>query len=511
MIKNILKVWPLILIAALGVVFRLYNLESLLYFTYDESIPAFIGKNFYLLGKLPLIGGVTPFDFHLPPYFYWFLSVTLSAGKLNPISWGITAALLSSVTVLLFYKVGSEFFTKKVGIFASIIWTFSYIANIYDRHLWALYWGPIICLSTLYSLKKIIEGNKRYVLLLSFVFIWSIATDPSNLIFIILSVLIYFLYKIKISRTEVISACLVLASLLPLVVFDIRHNLANTKPFFDYLKEDKSASRFENQNFISRSAIFTNSFVRLVYPFTDNEISKQYSYCPALITEKYEKIPSVLKIFFTAALACFIFYSLRPKNKGKMLIALTLTLYFIGVQLYGILINGDIFEHYLTGLFPIFILVVAICLAKAPKKISFVLLGLFLVLNLYKLSSARNSHGLTFKREAVEFTMSQVGKKDFSLESLSTCWRYSGYRYLFALYGREPIKSYVDPNFGYLYGTTQIASEHPDTVVSIVTHDFLPETDDFYKKYALFKSYEKQSEIFGNLEVIIMDNSKAWF
>ena len=112
---------------------------------------------------------------------------------------------------------------------------------------------------------------------------------------------------------------------------------------------------------------------------------------------------------------------------------------------------------------------------------------------------------------AIKYTMQESGDRDFSLDSLSTCWKFNGYRYLFAVFGREPVKSYVDPNFAYLYGTTPVAEKHPETVVAFIVHDFAPETDDFYARYALLKSHEVKSAIFGNIEVIIMDNSSGWF
>lgn len=105
----------------------------------------------------------------------------------------------------------------------------------------------------------------------------------------------------------------------------------------------------------------------------------------------------------------------------------------------------------------------------------------------------------------------EIGNKNFSLDSHSTKWKYNGYRYLFAAYGKEPVKSYVDPNFAYLYGTTTVWENHPETVVAFITHDFTPETEDFYKRYAVLKSHEKSSQIFGNIEVIIMDNPNGWF
>ena len=107
--------------------------------------------------------------------------------------------------------------------------------------------------------------------------------------------------------------------------------------------------------------------------------------------------------------------------------------------------------------------------------------------------------------------MQQIGDKPFSLDSLSTCWKLNGYRYLFAAYGREPVKSYVDPNFAYLYGNTQVWDKHPETVVAFIAHDFQPETESFFDRYNYLKSHEIESRTFGALEVLILDNSSSWF
>ena len=75
MIHKLLKFWPIILLIVITFILRAVNLEELFYFTYDESIPAFVGRRLILWHHIPLIGGVTPFNFHLGPYFYWFYSL----------------------------------------------------------------------------------------------------------------------------------------------------------------------------------------------------------------------------------------------------------------------------------------------------------------------------------------------------------------------------------------------------------------------------------------------------
>lgn len=525
MSKKLIKFWPLLSLLVLTFILRIAKLEELFYFTYDESIPAFVGRRLILWQHIPLIGGVTPFNFHLGPYFYWFYSLLLAIGKLNPIIWGYASAAIAAVTTFLIFKLGEILGSKKLAITAAVFWAASYLANVYDRHLWALYWGPLISLITLISLYKIIHShsviltlssskgknlNNRYIYLLGATVAIGIHADPSNLVFLALAIVVWIIYKLPVRKSTFIALGLILFSFLPLVVFDLRHNFANTRPVLEFIKAGRNNPGFESQKFINNSLLFPRTFTRLAYTFGDHEISKQYSYCQTYVLEKYQALPWYFVLLAAIVIVGFIVWSIR-RNSPWRLVGLLLILYFLGIQLYGTVFRADIFEHYITGTFAVFLLIAALIVSLLPKKLWLIVLIIFVTINLNRLMVAKNSMGLTAKRQAIEWTMQQVGERPFSLDSLSTCWKLNGYRYLFAIFGREPVKSYVDPNFAYLYGTTPVADKHPPTVVAFVVHDFAPETDEFYKRYALLKFHEVKSALFGNIEVIIMDNSTGWF
>ena len=509
-VSQINKYWLIILLLLLTFLLRIYKIEDLFYFSYDEEIPAFIGRKLLLFGDISLLGGVAPFGFHLAPYFYWFLTLLLFLGKLNPVIWGYAGAVIATVTTLMMFLVGKEFFGKKVGFLAASFWTFSYLANVYDRHFWALYWGPLVSLAVIYCLYKIVKGNQKFTYLLAVVLALAIHTDPSNLIFVLLASVVWFFYKIPIRKSTIIAVLIIMLSFAPLIVFDLTHNFANTKPLVKYLSQGRAHPANNPQGFIDNSLYFPRVFTRLIYPFSDNQIAKNYSYCPDYAFGKLKNVPAIFVLVASLVLLGFITRSIKAPFQFKV-ISLLIVLYFFGIQLFGTVFKSDIFEHYIAGLFGVFLITLAFFVAKLPKKIWLIVLAGFIILNLQKLFSAQNSMGLTNKRQAIEYTMRETGNKDFSLDSLSTCWRYGGYRYLFAVFGGEPVKSYVDPNLVHLYGPTKVAFEHPETVVAFVAHDFVPETDSFYKQYARLKAHEVENDIFGNIEVIILDNSKKWF
>lgn len=509
--KLLVKFWPLALILILTFLLRTIRIEELFYFTYDESIPAFVGRRLILWQHIPLIGAATPFGFHLAPYTYWFYSLVLFFGNLNPIAWGWAAAAIATLTTLLIYKVAINFGSKKTGFIACSFWAFSYLANVYDRHFWALYWGPLVSLTVLYLLYKIIKKPKKSLIyLLAIVISLSIQTDPSNLIFLLLALIVFGIYKFPLKSTVTVLVIVIL-SFLPLAIFDLRHNFANTRPVLDFLKQGRNTPTFGEQQFITNSLVFPRAFSRLIYTSGDNQIARQYSYCRQFVQERSEAIPTYLVILSTLLIVSYVIWGIRQnRGSGWQLIAILIVLYFLGIQLYGTILRADVFEHYITGLFAPFLLILAKAASHLPKKLWLTFLAVFIAANLYKLSLAQNSHGLLYKRQAIEYTIEKVGAKPFSLDSLSTCWKFSGYRYLFAATGQEPVKSYVDPNFGYLYGPTPIAEKHPSTVVAFVIHD-PAETEEFYARYALLKSFENESAIFGSIEVIILDNSLSWF
>src|SRR3989304_4380143 len=191
LVRQIKKFWPIILLLILSFLLRIYKLEELFYFSYDEAIPAFVGRKLIEFGDISLLGGVTPFGFHLAPYFYWFLAGLLFLGNLSPIIWGWAGAFLSVVTTFMMWLVGTTFFNKKVGFLAASFWTFSYLANIYDRHLWALWWGPLVSLISIYSLYKIIKGHEKFTYLLGITLAFAIHADLSNLIFVGIGVIVW--------------------------------------------------------------------------------------------------------------------------------------------------------------------------------------------------------------------------------------------------------------------------------------------------------------------------------
>lgn len=505
------KYWLVILIILLAFLLRVYRLEELFYFTYDESVPAFVGRRLILFHHIPLIGGVTPFGVHLAPYFYWLLSFLLWIGNLNPIIWGVAGAFLAIFTTLMMYLVGKEIRGNKLGIIASVFWVFSYLANVYDRHFWALYWGPLLSLVVIYSLLKIIKGKERFVYLLAIALAFGIHVDLSNYIFLILAGSCWIFYKIRIQKSTFLAIGIIALSFLPLLIFDLRHNFANIGPGISHFQQKKEVKELNLDLLVDNTIIFPRTFVRLIYPFGFKDINLDYTYCLNYINERDKTVPYGLILISIIILTFFIYKSFKQKDSGVQILSFLILIYLMGISIYGLVIKNPVYEHYITGLFPAFLIILGLLLYKLPIRVMILILAFFALLNLSKLLTVENSMGLKNKKQAINYAMSEVKDKNFSLDSLSSCWKYNGYRYLFSVFGNDPVKSYVDPSLAYLYEDKQVLDKHPETVVSFVVHDFNPETVEFNKRYKELKEKTFSSKQFGRIEVLIIDNKTGFF
>jgi hypothetical protein len=114
-------------------------------------------------------------------------------------------------------------------------------------------------------------------------------------------------------------------------------------------------------------------------------------------------------------------------------------------------------EYFFSPTFVPLFFVVAFVLVSIEEKIRTrfltpIILGIFLVANLITLLSAKRSYPLSQKILAVDSVISLAANQPFAVDVQSDdpCQIY-GFRYLFTYRGIEPVASYMDPYFLWLY------------------------------------------------------------
>ena len=145
----------LLLILILGLSLRLINLREWLHFEFDEEVIAWKLRQFVEFGKPFLIGGGTPFGFHLGPAFYYLSAIPLFFSRLDPIGWGITAAVFGIVTIWLMWLVGKTLFNNRIGLISALLWAVSFTTVMSDRHWWPLVLDPMLSLIVILCLNRI--------------------------------------------------------------------------------------------------------------------------------------------------------------------------------------------------------------------------------------------------------------------------------------------------------------------------------------------------------------------
>ncbi len=250
---------------------------------------------------------------------------------------------------------------------------------------------------------------------------------------------------------------------------------------------------------------------------SDPNIAEQHTYCKAYIISRNNQQGKLLPIITGLLLVLFVFISWKKiRSKENLGFKLVLSYYLIfqsGILIYAFVFGGDVFEHYLSTLMPYLMIISAIIVATLYdlryRFVSLSLIVLFVLVNLKIYLSSNNGLSFNNKLQAARYALEKVGSKEYSLDSISSCYKWDGYFYPFVYLGKHPVKSYQDPNYSWLYNY-QPAEVHPDRVVVMVAKGRF-EDKKFNETYKRYAKWVIDRKTFGDLEVLILDNSKGDF
>lgn len=516
----------LILLVVTAGILRFNQLPSRQYWMIDEERDAFIVKRI-LVDKHPtLIGGALPGGFYLAPGYFYISAFFYYFAGANPIVMGYIAAFFGVLTVPLIFYIAKRLFDQQIAILASFFYSFSYLTVIYNRTWWPLTFSPMVAIICYWSLFEIAKYKKLgWTLVLSAALIVGVQTDPSNFSLLVLSIVIWGIFKLPIRAKPVLLAIgLLIVSHLPLVIFDFRHDFLNLKAILKFFSGQTGAGiNFDLPTLLGSLLLLPRSFLRFLWVFGEKDVAVQIAPSEIYIQAKYWAIPSVLLISAAAVLALFFarFAKERGKNLGIFIIGLHAAIAVFGIIAQNLFFGNWNFEWLMQVLFPVYAIIAALFVSYLLKS-NLLRLPVYLALALFAVFSAKtilespNSFNLYDKMKAAEFIIGKTGKDEFSLDSIGQNFTLGGYRYLFYLKGKEPVRSYMDYVYAdWLYPRKDLAQEHPQTIAVIVNPEICikgncrrsPEFESKYQSY-LLKTRTKAK--FGHLEVLIVDNTDSW-
>lgn len=422
--------WLLVGVLILALFLRWWHLEDWFHFTMDEELIAWRAWGLFELNRPFLIGGISPLQVHLPPYFYYFSALLLWPFNLNPLGWGWWAGIFSLVTIWWLYRYSRS-------LTAALLYSVSLGVVVFDRHYWPLFFNPLFTLLVLWFLKK--KNNLGLILTL----VMAVTADPSNLT---LGLFVLF-YNWRALKYWWLGAGLFLA---PLLAFDLRHNWQNFGGIARLLVN--IAGKEPNW---SALLLLPQSLSRFWYTAQTNLI-EIYSYCPLYAVERLQ--PNLW--LWLPALAIIAAAMVNHRTWRWLLFS-----YFIGLTIFGIF-GFSVFDHYLTGLLPVWAIISAQAVKKLPRFFSLAVVAAFVLINLFQFSRLSHPYGWQYKNELVKWANGYLNGSDWELQSESKCHRENGLRYLFELSGNPPRKSFMDDNFSWLYPQPPVAAR-PDKLLLV--------------------------------------------
>ncbi|MDZ4229053.1 MAG: hypothetical protein U1C50_02250, partial [Patescibacteria group bacterium] len=333
--------WWIVGILGLALFLRWYRLEDWFHFTMDEALIAWRAWGLFELKRPFLIGGISPLQVHLPPYFYYFSALLLWPFHFDPVGWGWWAGLFSLATIWLLYRYSRS-------LTAVLLYSVSLTTVLFDRHYWPLFFNPLFVLLVLWALSK-----KRYLVLM-LTLVAAVTADPSNLA-LVLFVILY-------NRQALIKHLWLGVGLFltPLLLFDLRHQWQNlsgvTRLFGQFGAKEPNFGGL---------LLLPQGLARFWYT-AQTSLIEVYSYCIPYAQARL----SGINIWLLLAAVTVIILAARRRREIRLL----LLSYFIGIGAFGLL-GFSLFDHYLTGLMPVWAMLTAGMVSKLPKKLSWLLVG----------------------------------------------------------------------------------------------------------------------------------------
>lgn len=432
--KKSLLLLSLILLICLFL--RLFKLNELFYFTMDEELIAFRSWGLFILKRPFLIGAASPLQFHLPPYFFYLSAFLLVPFKFNPLGWGVSAALIGALTAYFLFRLVIKIFDKKTALLASLFYSVSFTAVFFDRHYWPMTLSPLLIVLALLLLTKQSSLGLAGILTLG------LSADPSNLPL----VLTLLVSKIKSKITTFITFLVLFIT--PLILFDLRHQWTNFSGINRFFSTTAN-HQFSLSNIVNALMLLPRSLARFWFsPQTD--LLQLHGYCIPFAQARQKNLPTILVILAIIILFWFIRKGLKSKLSILKATAYLLIFYLLGMTVFGSL-GFSLFDHYFTGLLPIFAMITAWIVSRAPKVFQVLLTFVFVGANFWQIAKAQNLYGLKLKQALVVWANQQLQGEAYALDSVSKCHRENGLRYLFELTDNPPAISFMDPNFAWLY------------------------------------------------------------
>ncbi len=450
--KDKLEYLILFLVLIFSAFFRLYRIDRLLGFWYDQGRDALVIWDLLHQGKFFLIGPVTGIDgIFLGPFYYYLLAPFYWLGKGSPVIASAGLSWLAVGAVFLLYFLGKKMFGTVIGLLAAFLYGFSYGQVVFSRWLANPNPLPFFTLLVLIFLYKFIQNqDSRFLILSSFLIGLCLQLEAASAVFFLPSIVIILIWQRKKINFKILTLSFLafFITLLPQIYFNFRHDGILLAAFKKFLVEEES---------------FKLSFLQVVRL----RLLTYYDvFAGKLIPESGNLRLLVLALFS----APFILFKKKMFSKESKFLLIWLFVPIVGFFFYQGN-HGYVWDYYFTGIVPAFFLLFSAGLYYLIKQglAGKVIVCVFLIVFAFSnLGSIRNylKTGIGIKlqsqKKAIDWIYQQAENEPFNADFYVPPQIYYSYSYLMkwyggGKYGREPETKQV----GQLYTLHEPDGEHP--------------------------------------------------
>jgi 4-amino-4-deoxy-L-arabinose transferase-like glycosyltransferase len=405
---------PIILavILLIAVFFRFWNLPNTLQFQGDQGRDALIVSRIFKESDLVFIGPVTSVgNMYLGPLYYYFMLPFLWLTYPSPLGPAYAIAVIGVLSVYLTYRWGKELVCEQGSLIASFLFAVSATAVFFSRFSWNPNPAPLISLVMIYGTYKAWKSHPKYWLLVGLAFSILIQLHYLTLLSLGGAGIIWLLQCIELikHRSQQLpklkhfmmatlgAVAIFLVSLLPLVLFDWKHEWLNGKALANIFVGEEA--------FISEQ---TRSLSQKVVETLKETHGRSLHILFETTIGEHRLLNTTLLVLVLGICGWLLRQTQRPYWSGLAVILAYLVTGILGTALY----EHTVFDHYIAYLFPVAFLVLGVVLSWLNKRRIGVMLSLLFILfftgyNLKKMP-IQSSNWTIFEMQTVTDSINQV-------------------------------------------------------------------------------------------------------
>lgn len=365
----------------------------------DQGRDALIVSQIFKTGDLVFIGPVTSVgNMYLGPLYYYFMAPFLWLTYPNPVGPAYAVALLSILAVPLTYFLGRRLVGQRAAMIGALLMTFSSVIVYYSRFSWNPNPSPIVALVMVFATYQAWQKNKWYwpvvvicfSILIQLHYLTLLMAGGAGLIWlwqlretlVIPSSTKKWREVRHLLLVTAVSVIILAVSLIPLVLFDLKHDWLNVKAFQALFTQEEILAGKSGASPIQQIAeVVKGTHGRSVNIFFESTFGKTFWLNSAMLL-------ALIVIMVKLMVA-------KTKDRhqpGFVVLLAYLTTIVIGMAAY----EHSIFDHYVIFALPVVFLTLGVALGWLSRHLLGRMLvigwlGAFVVINLPEMPLTQNT------------------------------------------------------------------------------------------------------------------------